>query len=256
MDHPRRRHAGVQHRRRPPEGADHPARSARHAHDRRPRPTPSATSSCAAASSSRKARSRTTRSTCWRRSTSPRTRIRGPSRRTSASTAAWSSSASSEWDERPPAPHRRPRRAPALHVHADARRVAPGRGVGRRHALHLGSLLPALRRSRRRALRVLEPARRDRGGHGAHPLRRARDLQLLPQPEPARRHGAHGRPDLRRPPDPRPGLRLVRARLRRVRLRVRHRDHAAERVPRGAARDPRAPRQAQPAARARARSRC
>ena len=122
----------------------------------------------------------------------------------------------------PAHPHRRARRASALHVPADARRLAARRGRGRRHALHLGSLLPALRRPRRRALRVLEPARRDGRGDGAHPLRRARDLQLVPQPEPARRHGAHGRSDLRRPPDPRARLGLVRARLRRVRLRVRH----------------------------------
>ena len=42
----------------------------------------------------------------------------------------------------------------------------------------------------------------------------------------------------------------------RVRLRVRHADHAAARVPRRPAGDPRAARQAQPAARARPASRC
>ena len=134
---------------------------------------------------------------------------------------------------------------------ADARDVAARRGRGRGHPLHLGSLLPAVRRSRRVAFRVLEPAGRDGGGHGAHPLRRARDLQLLPQPEPARRHGAHRRPHLRWAPDPGAGLGLVRARLRRVRLRVRHGDHAAAGVSHGSLRDRRAPRAAQPATRAR-----
>ena len=150
----------------------------------------------------------------------------------------------------------RARCAAALHVPADARRLAPGRGGRRRHALHLGSLLPALRRSRRRALRVLEPARGDRGGHGAHPLRRPRELQLVSQPEPARRHGAHRRPHLGRSPDPRPRFGLVRARLPRVRLRVRHGDHAPERVPPGAAGDPRAPGEAQSAAACAGTSRC
>ena len=119
-----------------------------------------------------------------------------PAGRTCASTAVWSSSESSGRDERPAHPHRCARRPAALHLPADARHLAARRGRGRRHALHLGSLLPALRRARRRALRVLEPARRDGGGHGAHPFRRARQLQLVPQPEPAGRHGAHGRPHL------------------------------------------------------------
>ena len=51
------------------------------------------------------------------------------------------------------------------------------------------------------------PARGDGRGDGARPVRRARDLQLLPQPEPARRHGAHDRPHLRRPAHPRPRAR-------------------------------------------------
>ena len=99
---------------------------------------------------------------------------------------------------------------------------AARRGRGRGHALHLGPLLPAVRRPRRRALRgwtllaaMAEATER--------PVRRARHLQLLPQPEPARRHGAHRRPPLGRAAHPRHRVGLVRARLRRVRLRVRHR---------------------------------
>ena len=53
--------------------------------------------------------------------------------------------------------------------------------------------------------------------------RRAGDLQLVPQPAAARRHGPHDRPDQRRPLRPRHRVGLVRARLHRVRLRVRHR---------------------------------
>ena len=49
---------------------------------------------------------------------------------------------------------------------------------------------------RRRALRVLDDARRVGGGHRARRDRRPGDLQPLPQPEPARRHGAHRRPHL------------------------------------------------------------
>ena len=251
MDHARRRHARVQHGARPSEGEAHAARSARDADDRRSRER---------LQLRRAARARRVRGgpgrerhdrRAWPRSTSIRTSTRGPSPATCASTAAWSSSASSGCEQRDARARRGARRAAALHVQADARRLAAGRGGGRRHALHVGSLLPALRRARRRALRVLEPARRDRRGDGAHPLRRARHLQLVPQPEPARRHGAHRRPDLGRPPDPRPRLGLVRARLRGVRLRVRHADHAAARLPGCPAGDPRAPRQAQSAAGAR-----
>ena len=43
--------------------------------------------------------------------------------------------------------------------------------------------------------------------------RRARHVQLVPQPQPARRHGAHHRPPQRRPVHPRHRLGLVRARL-------------------------------------------
>ena len=59
--------------------------------------------------------------------------------------------------------------------------------------------------------------------------RRARHVQLVPQPEPARRHGAHDRPPQRRALHARHRLGLVRARLRRVRLRVRHRARPAAR---------------------------
>ena len=47
-------------------------------------------------------------------------------------------------------------------------------------------------------------------------------VQHVPQPRPARRHGPHRRPHQRRTVDPRHRRGLVRARLRRVRLRVRH----------------------------------
>ena len=74
----------------------------------------------------------------------------------------------------------------------------------------------------RRALRVLDDARRVGRGHRAGRDRRARHVQQLPQPAAARRHGAHRRPHQRRPAHPRHRVGLVRARLRRVRLRVRH----------------------------------
>ena len=71
------------------------------------------------------------------------------------------------------------------------------RARGRQH-LDLGPLLPALRRSRRRALRGVHAARGDGGRHEPRAHRRARHVQLVPQPEPARRHGAHHRPHQRR----------------------------------------------------------
>ena len=174
---------------------------------------PSATSSCAGGSNSRRAPSPYDTIDALAKKYLDRTGIRGPGPVTCASTCGSTSSASSGVMQRRCLRIGAAGRPAALHLRADARHVAARRGRGRRLALHLGSLLPALRRSRRCALRVLEPARGDGGGDGAHPLRRARHLQLLPQPEPARRHGAHRRPHLRRPADPRPRLRLVRARL-------------------------------------------
>ena len=91
-------------------------------------------------------------------------------------------------------PH--PRRGPTL------------RGHRRRRRLQLGPLLPALRRPRRRALRMLDDAGRLGRADVAHRVRRAGDLQLVPQPGTARRHGTHRRPHLRRATDPRHRLGL------------------------------------------------
>ena len=88
------------------------------------------------------------------------------------------------------------------------RRRPPVRGPRRRHRLQLGPLLPALRRGRRPALRVLDDARRVGRADLAHRDRRAGHLQQLPQPRAARRHGPHRRPHERRPADPRHRLGL------------------------------------------------
>ncbi len=104
--------------------------------------------------------------------------------------------------------------------------VALGR-AGLRPPLHMGSLLPALRAARRRALRVLEPARGVGGRDAPDRARAARVVHRLPEPAAPRRHGPDRRSHQRRPRDPRPGRRLVPARLRRVRLRLRHRRRPA-----------------------------
>src|SRR3954447_7893929 len=91
--------------------------------------------------------------------------------------------------------------AAARQLLEDARRLAARGGAGRRHAVQLGPLLPAARRPGRVAFRVLDDARRHGRGDRADRDRRAGHLQLLPQPEPARGHGPHGRPRVRRAPD-------------------------------------------------------
>ncbi len=78
--------------------------------------------------------------------------------------------------------------------------------------------------------------------------RRARHVQLVPQPQSARRHVPHDRPPERRPLRARHRLGLVRARLRRVRLRVRHRAVSPARPRRRAAAHHGAPRPADAAA--------
>ena len=65
---------------------------------------------------------------------------------------------------------------------ADPARLRRGRGDRRRRRLQLGPLLPALRRPGRRALRVLDDARRLGRGDRARRDRRAGHLQQLPQP--------------------------------------------------------------------------
>ena len=115
--------------------------------------------------------------------------------------------------------------------------MAGSRRDGRRQHLDVGPLLPALRRSRRRALRGLVAARGDGRRHRTRPLRPARRLQLVPQPGAGRGHGADSRPAVRRSPLPRDRLGVVRARLRRVRLRVRHARQSAARSRGGTAPD-------------------
>ena len=124
--------------------------------------------------------------------------------------------------DRPTDPRRRPAAASAGHAREDAGDLAAGGGDGRGHRVQLGSLPPAVRRSGRPALRVLDGAGGDGGVDQPHPDRLPGHLQLLPQREPAGRHGAHRRPHLRRALHLRHRRRLVPARLRRVRLRVRH----------------------------------
>ena len=77
--------------------------------------------------------------------------------------------------------------------------------------------------TRRGPLRGLHAAVGHGRRHEPRHARRARHVQLVPQPRPARRHGSHDRPSQRRPFRARYRSGLVRARLRRVRLRVRHR---------------------------------
>ncbi len=120
-------------------------------------------------------------------------------------------------------PDRCPAPAAARRVRRHPTGGGRGRGARRRRRLQLGPLLPALRRARGRALRVLDDARRLGGGDLAGRDRRPGHVQQLPQPRAAGRHGPHRRPHQRRPADPRHRVRLVREGLRRVRLRVRHR---------------------------------
>ena len=138
---------------------------------------------------------------------------------------------------RPAGPGRAPAPASARRLRRHPAYRRRSRGDRRRRRLQLGPLLPALRRSRRQALRVLDHARRLGRGDRARRVRRPRHLQQLPQPRPARRHGPHGRQHQRRPAHPRDRLGLVREGLRRVRLRVRHRRWPARRARRGAAAD-------------------
>src|ERR687893_2912978 len=107
---------------------------------------------------------------------------------------------------------------PASELRPDARRVAQGGGDGGGYALQLGSLLPALRRSGRRALRVLDAPWGDGGGHGEGGVRGSGHVQLVPEPEPACGHGAHGGPHLRGKAHPWDRGRMVPEGLRRVRL--------------------------------------
>ena len=94
--------------------------------------------------------------------------------------------------------------------------------IGRGHRLQLGPLLPAVRRSRREALRVLDHAGLAGRGDPAGGDRPPGHLQLLPQPALPGRHGPHRGSHLGRPADPGHGQRVVPAGLRRIRLRVRH----------------------------------
>ncbi len=123
---------------------------------------------------------------------------------------------------------RRPTPPPGNHRRGPPRGLAGGRCPRRGLDLGLGPLLPALRRPRRRPLRGLHAAR----GHGRRDqpraARRAGHVQLLPQPQPAGRHVAHHRPPERRTVRARHRVRVVRARLHRVRLRVRHRAVTAQ----------------------------
>src|SRR5918997_3383611 len=117
---------------------------------------------------------------------------------------------------------------PASELRPDARCVAQGGGDGGGYAIQLGSLLPALRRSGRRALRVLDAGGGDGGGHGESRVRGSGHVQLVPEPELAGRYGAYGGPCLRRPAHPRYRGRVVSEGLRRVRLRVRDGGEQAE----------------------------
>ena len=96
--------------------------------------------------------------------------------------------------DHPSHPHRPATATPARRLRRHPPHRPRGRGPRRRHHLQLGPLLPALRRPRRQALRVLDDARRlgraDQPGRD----RRAGHLQQLPQPRAARRHGPHRRP--------------------------------------------------------------
>ena len=83
------------------------------------------------------------------------------------------------------------------------RTVAEAEEVGVDVVFNWDHFYPAVRRARRHALRVLDHARRLGRGDRARRDRRPRHLQLLPQPRPAGRHGAHGRPHHERPADPR-----------------------------------------------------
>ncbi|CAA9569498.1 MAG: Putative oxidoreductase, partial [uncultured Thermomicrobiales bacterium] len=124
-------------------------------------------------------------------------------------------------------PRRDPDPAAARHLRADPAGVAGGGRQRRRHPVQLGPLLPALRRPGRRAPRQLDRPGGDGRGHRAGRDRVPRGGGRLPQPPPARRHGADARPRLRRPLHPGDRKRLEPTRLRGVRVPVRDRGLAA-----------------------------
>ena len=82
-----------------------------------------------------------------------------------------------------PDPHRRPAPSPARHVPGHPRRRGPRRGRRLRHRLHVGPLLPAVRRAGRPALRVLVAASRMGGGDRAHRARSARRCNSYRNPD-------------------------------------------------------------------------
>ena len=146
---------------------------------------------------------------------------------------------------------RGPGQATARRIRRHAARLARRRGARRRHVLLLGPLLPPQRRPGRQPLRVHHDAGLDGRGDRARRDRRARDLQLLPQPRAAGRRPPDAGPHLGRTGDPRHRRGLVRARLRRVRLRVRHQGLPPARARGGAPAHQVPPRAARAAARAR-----
>src|SRR5262249_1201035 len=118
-------------------------------------------------------------------------------------------------------------RRPARATGHDHRRGAPGlarcRLDRRRLDLGMGPLLLVIRRPGRQPFRGVLVARRHGRRHQPGALRRARDLLRVPQPQPPGRPGAHTASPQWRTLRPRNRLGLVRARLPRVRLRVRDR---------------------------------
>ncbi|CAA9269494.1 MAG: Putative oxidoreductase, partial [uncultured Acidimicrobiales bacterium] len=111
---------------------------------------------------------------------------------------------------------------PGHHHGCAAQRVASRRPGRCRLDLGVGPLLPALRRAGRGPLRVLRAAGRHGRRDRPRGLWRHGHLQLLPEPGAAGGHGPHHRPPVTRAFHPGDRQRLVRARLRRVRLRLRH----------------------------------
>ena len=106
-------------------------------------------------------------------------------------------------------PRRRPDAAAARTTREDARRLARAEELGADTVFNWDHFYPLYGEADGPHFECWTMLGGDGRGDRARADRRAGDLQLLPQPQPAGRHGAHRRPHLGRAADPRHRRRLV-----------------------------------------------